>query len=202
MSHSIVNTEKIIQCQWSTLKMDISELPFASIFCQFSPGCSDGEWQLPNSITNYQQHFTIIRGNKSKHRELQSHPPLTVTKTPGRLKLFCQRKMLINHILTLGSRPVLDLANHQFGIFVERKFWWFSVSIVDNLRHLKKAKLALSHNQSQVFTENPQKCNCIDGCFLTNESPNDTLYQMRKLISLHAKCRFLHIILWLFWESK
>lgn len=126
----------------------------ASIFCQFSPGCSDGEWQLPNSITNYQQHFTIIRGNKSKHRELRSHPPLTVTKTPGRVKLFCQRKMLINHILTPGSRPVLDLANHQFGIFAERKFWWFSVSIVDNLRHLKKAKLALSHNQSQVFTRN------------------------------------------------
>ena len=43
--------------------LDISVSRFESLFCQFGPGCSVGEWQLPNSITNYQQHFTITRGN-------------------------------------------------------------------------------------------------------------------------------------------
>ena len=134
-----------------------------------------------------------------------SHPPLTVTKTPGRLILFCQRKMLINHILTPGSRPVLDPANHQFGIFAGRKFWWFSVSIVDNLRHLKKAKLALSHNQSQVFTENPKKCNCIDSsCFLTNERDfkSQWYFVPNEKVDIIACKVPLFALLWLFWESK
>ena len=153
VSHSNANTSKIIPCQWSRSDISSFSLSFESLFCQFSPGCSVGEWQLPNSTTNYQQHFTITRGNT---RSTGSHPPLTVAKTPGRLKLFCQRKMLINHTLTPGSSLswTWRIINLEFLSRENSDDFLYQLQTIWDT--LKKSKLALSHNQSQLFTGGPK----------------------------------------------
>ena len=105
--------------QWSNSKSPVylNIIP-DNAECLMWRGC--GGCQLPNSITNYQQHFTIIRGNNPN--------PNTANRWRGSFGAG-----LLNS-LTLSRTS--KQANHQFT-FLRRKFRWFSVSIAHNLKHLK-----------------------------------------------------------------